>query len=59
MRRSSEIADSQEEFISACEKSCSDTAPEQIDARIEAGRACSWDSRVAQMCGILEGQGIL
>lgn len=24
-----EIADSQEEFISACEKSCSDTAPEQ------------------------------
>ena len=54
-----EIADSQEEFISACEKSCSDTAPEQIDARIEAGRACSWDSRVAQMCGILEGQGIL
>ena len=54
-----EIADSQEEFISACEKSCSDTAPEQIDARIEAGRACSWDSRVAQMCGILEGHGIL
>ena len=54
-----EIADSQEEFISACEKSCSDAAPEQIDARIEAGRACSWDSRVAQMCGILEGQGIL
>ena len=54
-----EIADSQEEFISACEKSCADTAPEQIDARIEAGRACSWDSRVAQMCGILEGQGIL
>ena len=54
-----EIADSPEEFISACEKSRSDTTPERIAARIEAGRACSWDSRVAQMCGILEGQGIL
>ncbi len=54
-----EIADSPEEFITACEQSRSDTTPERTSARIEAGRACSWDSRVSQMCGILEGQGVL
>ena len=54
-----EIADSQEEFIAACEASLTDTAPERTKARIEAGRACSWDSRVAQMCEILQEQGIL
>ena len=54
-----EIADSQEEFIAACEASLADTAPERTKARIEAGRACSWDSRVAQMCEILQEQGIL
>lgn len=54
-----EIADSQEEFIAACEASLADTAPERTKARIEAGCACSWDSRVAQMCEILQEQGIL
>ena len=54
-----EIADSQEEFIAACEASLTDTEPERTKARIEAGRACSWDSRVAQMCEILQEQGIL
>ena len=54
-----EIADSPEEFIAACEASLTDTAPERTKARIEAGRACSWDSRVAQMCEILQEQGIL
>ena len=54
-----EIADSPEEFITACEQSRSDATPERTSARIEAGRACSWDSRVSQMCGILEGQGVL
>ena len=53
------IADSPEEFIAACEASLTDTAPERTKARIEAGRACSWDSRVAQMCEILQEQGIL
>ena len=54
-----EIADSQEEFIAACKASLTDTAPERTKARIEAGRACSWNSRVAQMCEILQEQGIL
>lgn len=34
-----EIADSQEEFIAACEASLTDTASERTKARIEAGRA--------------------
>ena len=54
-----EIADSPEEFIAACEKARDDDTPERNAERIEAGRACSWDSRVAQMCEILTEQGIL
>ena len=54
-----EIADSPEEFIAACEKSLTDAQPEKISARMEAGRSCSWDSRVAQMCELLEKRGLL
>ena len=54
-----EIADSPEEFIAACEKSLTDAQPEKNSARMEAGRSCSWDSRVAQMCELLEKRGLL
>ena len=54
-----EIADSPAEFISACETSLHDDTPERTAARIEAGRACSWDSRVSQMCDLLQKRGIL
>ena len=48
-----EIARTQKEFIDRCEKALGDNDPERKKARIEAGRASSWDSRVAQMSGIL------
>ena len=54
-----EIADSPAEFISACEMSLHDDTPERTAARIEAGRACSWDSRVSQMCDLLQKHRIL
>ena len=54
-----EIADSPAEFISACEAALHDDTPERTAARIEAGRACSWDSRVSQMCSLLQKRGIL
>ena len=43
------IADTPEEFLAACGQALSDTAPERVARRIELGRQCSWDSRVAQM----------
>lgn len=54
-----EIAGSAEDFIRCCERSLADATPERIAARVEAGRACSWDSRVAQLCATLEARGIL
>lgn len=54
-----EIADSAEAFVHCCERAITDTAPARTAARVEAGRACSWDSRVAQLCEILRARGVL
>lgn len=54
-----EIADSAEAFICACARAREDQTPERTAARIEAGRGCSWNSRVAQMCEVLAAQGLL
>ena len=43
------IADTPEAFIEACAQALADTDPARKARRIELGRACSWDSRVAQM----------
>ncbi len=54
-----EIADSKEGFAEACEHALADADPARTAARIEEGRKSSWDSRVAQMCEILEKKKIL
>lgn len=54
-----EIADSAEDFIRACARACEDQTSARTAARIEAGRDCSWNSRVAQMCEVLTAQGLL
>ncbi len=43
------IAATPEEFLQACEQALKDTSSERTERRIGLGRACSWDSRVAQM----------
>ncbi len=43
------IADTPEAFCEACAQAAADTAPERTARRIELGRQCSWDSRVAEM----------
>ena len=53
------IADTAEAFIRCCAEALNDTQPTRTQARIEAGRACSWDARVTQMCGILKEYGVL
>lgn len=53
-----QIARSEEEFISCCEQSLHDNTPERCALRIEEGRKCSWDSRVAQMEEILREKNI-
>ena len=53
------IADTAEAFIRCCAEALNDTQPARTQARIEAGRACSWDARVTQMCGILKEYGVL
>lgn len=53
------LADSEESFITACEGALSEKDASAAAARIEEGRKSSWDSRVAQMCGILEREKIM
>ena len=43
------IAAGKDEFLAACEAALADTDPARVARRIELGRACSWDSRVAEM----------
>jgi glycosyltransferase involved in cell wall biosynthesis len=50
------IAHTPAEFIAACAACLTDDGA--TSARMEAGRAASWDSRVAQMCQILKEKGI-
>ena len=54
-----QIADDAKGFEAACEAALGDTQPERTAARIEEGRKSSWDERVAEMCAVLEKQGIL
>ena len=53
-----EIADSREAFVEACERALSDQGQERKALRMAEGAKCSWDSRVAQMCRILQQDGI-
>ena len=53
------IADDAAGFEAACAAALSDTQPERTAARIGEGRKSSWDERVAEMCAVLEKQGIL
>ena len=53
------IAATPEEFLEACEKALDDRSPERVARRIELGRQCSWDSRVAQMEQELRALNIL
>ena len=53
------IADDEDSFLRACEEALSDTSPERTAARMEAGKASSWDARVAQMCEVLRKKNIL
>ena len=52
------IGGTAEEFLTACEAALHDTAPERQSARMAAGKACSWDARVAEMEAILSRQKI-
>ncbi len=52
------IAADEAEFVECCEQALADTDPQRALERIAAGRDCSWDSRVAQICQILEQKGI-
>ena len=45
-------------FLAACEAALQDTDPVRQAARMEAGRACSWDARVAQICDVLQARGL-
>ena len=53
------IADTPEAFLRACEQALGDGTPERTARRIELGRACAWDSRVAQMERSLRELGVL
>lgn len=50
------VAHTPEAFIAACEACLQDDGAQQ--ARMDAGRAASWDSRVEEMCHILKEKGI-
>jgi glycosyltransferase involved in cell wall biosynthesis len=53
-----EIADSPEQFVSACGRALEDRDPERAARRAEEGKKSSWDSRVAEMRGILRDEGV-
>ncbi|MFI3314006.1 MAG: glycosyltransferase, partial [Eubacteriales bacterium] len=53
-----QIAGSKEEFVTQCEVAITDVLPEHTEARLDAGKASSWDSRVEQMEEILRNEGI-
>lgn len=53
------IAEDAEDFVTQCERALEDTDPERTAARIAEGKACSWDSRVAQIRERLREHGLL
>ncbi len=53
------IAGSETEFVACCQEALADTQPERALARIAAGKDCSWDRRVEQICQVLRQKGIL
>ena len=53
-----QIAANAADFSVKCAESLLDDLPERRAARMEAGRACSWDARVEQMCSILREEGL-
>lgn len=53
------IADTEDAFIRCCAAALADTEPSRTRQRIEAGRACSWDARVAQMRAVLKDGNLL
>ena len=54
-----EIADTEKSFVTACERAASDADESRKQKRIEEGRKSAWESRVAQMCAILEEKNLL
>ena len=54
-----EIADTREDFETACERAASEADEAHRKARIEEGRKSAWDSRVSQMCTILREKKLL
>ena len=54
-----QVATNPEEFSVKCAESLLDDLPERRAARMTAGRGCSWDARVAQMCKFLRDDKIL
>ena len=54
-----QVATNPEEFSVKCAESLLDDLPERRAARMTAGRGCSWDARVAQMCKYLRDDKIL
>jgi glycosyltransferase involved in cell wall biosynthesis len=50
------VARTADEFVAACEAAITDDGQEK--ARMEEGRRCSWDARVAQICEILKAKEI-
>ncbi len=53
------IADTPEAFLDACARALEDTSPERTTRRIELGRQCAWDSRVAEMEQALKALDLL
>ena len=54
-----EIADTKEDFVRCCEAALRDHDPARTAQRIAEGRACSWDSRVAEICAQLKQRKLL
>jgi glycosyltransferase involved in cell wall biosynthesis len=52
------IADNIPDFIEQCSQALAEDDAAKREARMAAARAASWDRRVAQMTGILQGKGI-
>ena len=52
------VADGEDAFLAACEAALADADPARKERRIELGRECSWDSRVAEMEAYLREEHI-
>ena len=52
------VARSEAEFITCCQAALADTDPARTQARIDQGKACSWDSRVQQITAACRARGL-